>query len=131
LQYKKGDFLVFSFPEVSGFHINSLTHNVNCYRELLFGYRQDTSQAVHAGQKPLFDVNCLSYNKDIWAKKLSFLPFKALLLFVFPPVLALFLQCSRAFLMAFYESFFEKLNQTSFFKKRNNCSLNKLYLLFN
>jgi hypothetical protein len=122
---------VFSFPEVSGLHIGSLTHNVNCYRELIFGYCQDTIQAVRAGQKPLFDANYPSCNKDIWAKKLSFLLFQALLPLVFPVLLALFLQCSRAFLMAFYDFFFEKLNQTSFFKKRNNCSLNKIYLLFN
>ena len=43
-------------------------------------------------------------------------------------VLALFLNSIKAFLKAFCDSIFEKLNQTSFLKKRNNCSLNHIYL---
>jgi hypothetical protein len=59
------------------------------YREWSFGYRQDTKQADHAGQKPLSDANCPPvrrgrYNKDTWAKKASFLAFPILLLGVSP-----------------------------------------------
>ena len=46
-------------------------------------------------------------------------------------ILALYLSALRALFNAFYHSFFEKLNLISFLKKRNNCSLNQLYLLFN
>ena len=46
-------------------------------------------------------------------------------------ILALYLSALRAIFNTFYESFFEKLNLISFLKKRNNCSLNQLYLLFN
>jgi transposase len=43
-------------------------------------------------------------------------------------ILALYFSALRALFYAFFYSFFEKLNQTSFFKKRNNCSLNHIYL---
>ena len=46
-------------------------------------------------------------------------------------ILALYFSALRALSNAFYCSFFEKLNQTSFFKKRNNCSLNHIYLHLN
>ena len=46
-------------------------------------------------------------------------------------ILALYLRALKDVFNAFYNSFFEKLNQISFFKKRNNCSLNQLYLLSN
>ena len=45
------------------------------YRELSFGYRQDTKEADHADQKPIFGVNCLFCNKEILAKKVSSQPF--------------------------------------------------------
>jgi hypothetical protein len=93
---------VFSFPEVSGLHIGSLTHNVNCDRDLIFGYRQDTIQAVHAGQKSLFDVNCLACNMDIWAKMLSFLLFQALLPLVFPVVFTFSLHSNQSFFKGFF-----------------------------
>jgi hypothetical protein len=60
-----------------------LTHIVNFYRELIFGYRQDTKQVDHAGQKPLFYVNYRFCNTDIWVKKVSSLLFLALLPAVF------------------------------------------------
>jgi hypothetical protein len=51
------------------------------------GYRQDTIptpwEADHAGQKQLFDVNCLFCNKGIWGEKASSLLFLALLPLVF------------------------------------------------
>ena len=43
--------------------------------------------------------------------------------------MALYLRALKAVFNAFYNSFFEKLNKISFFKKTNNCSLNHLYLL--
>ena len=46
-------------------------------------------------------------------------------------ILALYLRALKDVFNAFYNSFFEKLNQISFFTKRNNCSLNQLYLLSN
>ena len=46
-------------------------------------------------------------------------------------ILALYLRALKDVFNAFYNSFFEKLNQISFFKKTNNCSLNHLYLLSN
>jgi hypothetical protein len=55
-----------------------LTHKVNFYRELIFGYRQDTKQEVLFGQKLLFGVNYRFCNKDIWVKKVSSLLFLAL-----------------------------------------------------
>ena len=62
---------------------NALTHKVNLYRELNFGYRQDTKQADHAGQILLSDVNCLFCNKDIWAEKVFSLLFLVLLPLIF------------------------------------------------
>jgi hypothetical protein len=50
---------------------------------LIFGYRQDTKQADHAGQKPLLGVNYPFCNTDIWVKKVSSLLFLALLPAVF------------------------------------------------
>jgi hypothetical protein len=47
---------------------------------LNFGLRQDTKQADCAGQKPLFCAKCLFCNRDIWAKKVSFLLYPSLLL---------------------------------------------------
>jgi hypothetical protein len=47
---------------------------------LIFDYRQDTKQADHAGQKPLFGVNYRFYSTDIWVKKVSSLLFLALTL---------------------------------------------------
>jgi hypothetical protein len=47
---------------------------------LNFGYRQDTNQVVHAGQKRLFDASSLFYNRDIYLKTASFLFFLTLLL---------------------------------------------------
>jgi hypothetical protein len=47
---------------------------------LIFGYRQDTKQADHAGQKPLFGVNYPFCNKDIWVEKVSSLLFPVFLL---------------------------------------------------
>jgi len=51
---------------------------------MILGYRQDTKQADHAGQKRLFYVNYLSCNKDIWVEKVSSLLFSVFLPLVFP-----------------------------------------------
>jgi len=70
------------FPSL--LNANSLTRKISFHREWRFGYGQETKQADLAGQKLLFGVNCLFYNKDTWIKRTSFLLFLKLLPYVFP-----------------------------------------------
>ena len=57
---------------------------VNFVGSLVFGYCQDTKQAVRADRKPLFDANYLFCNTGIWVRKTSSGFFLALSLGVFP-----------------------------------------------
>ena len=49
------------FPSL--LNTNYLTHKINFYRNLNFGYRQDTKKADRAGQKLLFGVNRKLFTK--------------------------------------------------------------------
>jgi hypothetical protein len=62
---------------------------------LNFDYHQDTKQADHAGQKPLFGVNYRFCNTDIWVKKVSSLLLLAFLpaVFLVKPFTSPFFKC--------------------------------------
>jgi hypothetical protein len=101
-----------------GLVTTSLTHKVNLYRNLHFGYRQDTiptfREADRAGQKQLFDVNCLFCNKGIWGEKVFSLFFLILLLVAFL-VKLLILSVSIA-CPDFYRDATQKTIMTYFYK---------------
>ena len=61
----KMNFACFSSLEAKSY----ISRKINLHRNLVFGYRQDTKQADHAGQKPLFGVNSFFWDKDILVKK--------------------------------------------------------------